>query len=413
MEFAYVAKNSNGEEVTGHLPANNIDDVVDHLHGKGLSVLHVAEKKGHHDPKSFFKKMAAISFGKVPTRDVALFSRQLSTVLEAGIPLVRGLRGLAADTGSKALGKAVADIGERLERGENLSDALAAHPEAFNEMYVSMVRAGERAGTLDQIVQQLAIYLEKTDGIQTKVKSAMSYPVFLLIFTILGTLFLLLKIVPTFAGIYADFGQDLPALTAAILAISNAIRANALVSIFVALSVFSGFYFLIRTKPGRYAKDAFLLKVPIFGPIVTKSVMSRFARTFGILLGSGLPLLDGLELVRGSAGNVVVSNAISEVKEKVAAGHGVTESFRAVGKFPEMILQLMATGEESGEMDTMLVKTSDFYDRQVEATVHGISSLIEPLMIVIVGAVIGVIVVSMFLPIFGLGEAMLQGAGNV
>jgi len=413
VEFAYVAKNNNGEEVTGSLPAHNIDDVVDQLHEKGLAVLNVSEKTGSHNAKSIFKSLSNMSIGSVPTRELALFSRQLSTVLEAGIPLVRGLRGLAADTASKLLSRAVADIGDRLERGESLSEALAAHPQCFNKMYVSMIRAGERAGTLDQIVEQLAIYLEKSDAIQGRVKSAMSYPVFILVFTILATLFLLLKIVPTFAQIYADFGQDLPGLTQIVMTASNAIRDHAFLTIVLGLSVLAAFMITIRTGPGRYALDTFLLRVPIFGPIVTKSVMSRFTRTFGILLGSGLPILDGLELVKHAAGNVVIGDAIDKVKKSVSTGHAVTESFRSTGKFPEMVLQLMATGEDAGEMDTMLVKTSDFYDRQVEAQVQGIASLIEPLMIVIVGALIGVIVISMFLPIFSLGDALMKGGYNV
>ena len=409
MEFAYVAKNTKGEEISGFMPAGNIDEVVNHLHGKGFAVLHVSEGRGRADNPGWRERLASISFGSVPTRQMALFSRQLSTVLEAGIPLVRGLRGLSADSSSRMLGKAVTDLGVRLERGENLSDAMAANPQAFNTMYVSMIRAGERAGTLDQIVEQLAIYLEKMDNIKQQVRSAMSYPVFILVFTILATLFLLLKIVPTFAQIYADFGQELPGLTQVVMAASNMIRHNALAVIAGMLAVTTAFYLIGRTQPGRYAFHSFLLKLPIFGPIILKTVMSRFARTFGILLGSGLPILDGLELVKGAASNEVIARAIDEVKRNIAAGHGVTESFRATGKFPEMVLQLMATGEEAGELDTMLVKTADFYDRQVEATVHGLASLIEPMMIVIVGALIGVIVVSMFLPIFHLGDALMKG----
>jgi type IV pilus assembly protein PilC len=276
-------------------------------------------------------------------------------------------------------------------------------------MHVSMIRAGERAGTLDQIVEQMATYLEKVDAIKSKVRAALSYPVFVMIFSIVVTLFLLLKIVPTFADIYADLGQQLPALTLLIITASNVIRSNIVYSIVLAGLVVAALGLAIRTRPGRYALDSFLMNMPIFGPIVRKAVMSRFARTFGILLESGLPILEGLELVRGAVGNAVVSRAIDQAKRDIASGRGITESFRATGKFPEMVLQLMATGEEAGDLDSMLLKASDFYDRQVEATVHGLSSLIEPLMIVLVGALIGVIVVSMFLPIFYLGDAIMRG----
>lgn len=410
--FAYVVKGRSGQEESGFLSGGSVDDVVNQLHARGFVVLHVQEDRPRDHTLSMAERFASLSLGRASTRDLALFTRQLATVLQAGIPLVRGLRGLAADSGSRILGKAVDDIAVRIEKGGSLSDAMAAHPEAFGKMYVSMIRAGERAGTLDDILEDLAQYLEKIDAIKTKVRSAMSYPVFVLIFAFGATAFLLFKIVPTFAQIYADLGQKLPALTQAIVAASNAVRHNVLASIAILLATLLLLFAWGRTRSGRYAMDAFLLRMPIFGPIVRKAVMSRFSRTFGILMRSGLPLLDALDLVKGATGNVVVASALEQVKGSIASGHGITSSFRATGKFPEMVLQLMATGEESGEMDAMLLKTSDFYDRQVEASVHGLTSLIEPVMIVLVGAMIGVIVVAMFLPIFYLGDAIMKGGYN-
>jgi type IV pilus assembly protein PilC len=412
-EFAYVAKTMTGEEQSGFLTGTTADEVVGHLHARGMVVLYVTEHKARaHGFVAGFRSFASKPIGHVGTRDIALFTRQFATVLAAGIPLVRALRGLAADTGSRTLSKAILDIATRIERGEAVSEAMAAHPEAFNSMYVSMIRAGERAGTLDDILEHLAVYLEKIDAIKTKVRSAMSYPVFVLCFAVVATLFLLLKIVPTFEKIYADFGQKLPGMTLLILNISNAIRSHAFLSLGIAVLVIVGLMLLGRTKPGRYAFDTFMIKMWIFGPIVRKAVMSRFARTFGILLKSGLPMLEGLELVRGATGNAVVSKAVADARAKIAAGQGITQAFRSTRKFPEMVLQLMATGEESGEMDSMLLKASDFYDRQVEAAVHGLTSLIEPLLVVLVGAMIGVIVVAMFLPIFYLGDTILKGGYN-
>jgi type IV pilus assembly protein PilC len=410
--FAYVAKSRTGEEQSGFLAGSNIDDVVRNLHDRGLVVLHVAEDRASERSLPWYVRFASASIGTTGTRDLALFTRQLSTVLEAGIPLVRGLRGLAADSSSKLLRRALGDIASRIEQGEGLSDAMAAHPESFNRMYVSMIRAGERAGTLDQILDQLATYLEKVDAIKTKVRSAMAYPVFVLIFATIASLFLLLKIVPTFQGIYADLGQELPTVTRWVIAASDAIRANAFLSIGLVATILILLMIGARTPSGRYAYDTFLIRMPVFGPIIRKAIMSRFARTFGILLRSGLPLLDALELSRSAAGNAVVARAVDQVKQKVGAGQGITTAFRSTGKFPEMVLQLMSTGEESGEMDAMLLKASDFYDRQVEASVHGLTSLIEPVMIVLVGGMIGVIVVSMFLPIFYLGDAVMKGGYN-
>ncbi len=411
--FSYVAKDRAGAEVTGYLSGGTIDEIVSQLHGDGLAVLHVAEDRGAANTKSWLRRFSEISFGKVPTREVALFSRQLSTVIESGIPLVKGLKGLAGDGSNKMLKNAVEDLSNRLSRGESLSDAMAEHPNAFNSMYMSMVRAGERAGTLDKIVEQLAIYLEKVDDIQSKVKAALAYPLFVLGFATLGTLFLLLKIVPTFSGIYEELGQELPALTQLVMGISNTISENLLASLGVVLALVLGFVMVSRTDGGRYVLDRLKFKLPVFGPILEKTVMSRFARTMGILIGSGLPLIESLDLVKGATGNAYVARALDKVKDSVTAGHGVTESFRATGVFPEMTMQLMATGEEAGELDAMLIKSSDFYDRQVEATIQGISSLIEPIMIVLVGGMIGFIVVAMFLPIFGMGDAMMQGASGM
>jgi type IV pilus assembly protein PilC len=410
--FAYVVKGRSGQEESGFLSGGSVDDVVNQLHARGFVVLHVREDKPRDRAMSLGERFASFSLGRVSTRDLALFTRQLATVLQAGIPLVRGLRGLAADGSSRLLSRAVDDLAVRIEKGGSLSDSMAVHPEAFNKMYVSMIRAGERAGTLDDILEDLTAYLEKVDAIKTKVRSAMSYPVFVLIFALGATAFLLLKIVPTFAQIYKDLGQKLPGLTQVIVGASNAVRSNVVLSLAVLIGIILLLVAWGRTRSGRYALDAFLIRMPIFGPIIRKAVMSRLTRTFGILMRSGLPLLDALDLVKGATGNVVIAGALEQVRGSISAGHGITSSFRATGKFPEMVLQLMATGEESGEMDAMLLKTSDFYDRQVEASVHGLTSLIEPVMIVLVGAMIGVIVVAMFLPIFYLGDAIMKGGYN-
>jgi len=407
--FSYIARNRTGDEITGVLAGTNMDEVVRKLQNLGFAVLYVAEKRTDEGMEAWKNRWRQMNVKKTGTKDLALFSRQLATVLESGIPLSKGLRGLAIDSSNRTLGKSIADLCNRLEQGESLSEAMAAHPETFNRMYLSMVRAGERAGTLDQIVEHLAVYLEKTDAIRTKVKSALNYPIFIMGFAILASVLLLVKIVPTFASLYGDLGQELPGLTKLLIASSAAIRENIILSILIVAALVFGLIAGVRTERGRYIKDNFLLHMPIFGVIIRKSVMSRFTRTFGILLKSGLPILEGLELVGNASGNAVVEKAVEEVKGQMETGQGLTESFRSTRKFPEMVLQLMATGEESGGLDSMLAKTSDFYDREVEASVHGISSLIEPVMIVIVGLILGVMVLGMFLPIFTLGEAVMRG----
>jgi type IV pilus assembly protein PilC len=411
--FAYVAKSEDGTEVTGFQAGTTSDEVVDHLHRRGLIVLHVVESRTRDSGRQSSQFMALMTQGRVGTRDLSLFSSQFSTVLEAGVPLVRGLRSLASDTTNRTLSKALDDVATRLESGETLGGAMAAHPEAFNVMFVSMIRAGERAGTLDLLVGQLATYLERLDNIQTKVKSALSYPIFVLSFVLLAGAFLLLQVVPTFSKIYGDMGQKLPTLTRAMITASNLLRENIL--LFLAALVVLGFLATLgfRTDRGRLLRDRFVISVPIFGPIVRKAVMSRFTRTLSILVRSGLPIMESLTMVAGAVGNVVIARAVEDARGHLAAGAGVTEAFRRTGKFPEMVLQMMATGEEAGNMETMLQKTSDFYDRQVEAATQSLAQLIEPVMVVFVGAVIGVIVVSMFLPIFNLGDAIVKGGANL
>jgi len=410
--FAYVARTQAGQECAGSLSGNSVDEVVNQLHAQGFVVLHVAEGRAKDGRPSWFQRDLPV-LGGVSTRDLALFTRQMSTVLRVGIPLVRGLRGLSADASNRTLGRAVDDLALRIERGESLSDGMAAHPNCFNKMYVSMIRAGERAGTLDQILEELAVYLEKNDAIKTRVRSALAYPIFVLVFAFLAMLFLLFKIVPTFEQIYSDMGQKLPTLTRIVIGASVAIRSHAVVAVGLTALVVLLLVMCARTRSGRYALHSVLLRLPVFGPIVRRSVMSRFARTLGILLQSGLPLLEALELVKGAAANAVVERAVDRAKGAIAAGQPITAAFRSTGTFPEMLLQLMGTGEEAGELDTMLLKTSDFYDRQVEAAVQALTSLIEPLMIVLVGGMIGVVVVSMFLPIFHMGEAIMKGGNNL
>lgn len=408
--FAYIARNNVGEETNGVVNGTTMDQVVDELHRRGLVVLHVGEDAVHTTSEGWRAALTRPVFGGgVPVRDLALFTRQLSTLFEAGIPLVRGLRGLATDETNRTLSSTVRRVAETVEEGNSLGDALARHPKVFNSLYVNMVRAGEGAGTLDEILRELSNYLEKVDAVRTKVRSSMSYPILILTFALAVILFLLLKIVPTFEEIYANFEAQLPGPTLAIIGFSKLIRDNALVSLLIVMGGVFAFGAWSRTPRGRLARDEFLISMPIFGPIIKKATISRMNRTLGILLGSGLPMLEALELTKGAAGNEALSRAIDSVKERVARGEELTPAFRSTGKIPEMVLQLMATGEESGQLDAMLLKSSEFYDRQVDAAVDSITSLIEPLLIVTVGVIVGVVVVTMFLPIFYLGDAVFKG----
>lgn len=408
--FAYVARNTAGEETNGTLTGASVDQVVDELHRRGLVVLHVAEHALFPSMRrNWLDRMSRPVFGGgVPVRDLALFTRQLSTLFEAGIPLVRGLRGLAQDENNRALGRAVLRVADTVERGNSLADALSLHPRIFSSLYVNMVRAGEGAGTLDEILRELATYLEKVDAVKTKVRSSMSYPVFVLVFAFVVMLFLLLKIVPTFQEIYANFDAQLPGPTLAIITFSKLLQANLLLSALVFFGALGAIGLWLRTPGGRMVRDRFLISMPIFGSVVKKATISRMCRTFGILLKSGLPVLDALELTKGATGNEVLSVALDRVKDRVSRGEELTPAFRSTRRIPEMVLQLMATGEEAGQIDAMLLKSSEFYDRQVDAAVQGLTALIEPVLIVVVGAIVGIVVVTMFLPIFYLGDAIFR-----
>lgn len=407
--FAFVAKDRSGSEERGYVDGSSPNEAISALHARGLVVINLAKSSAsrtdRRNPLQAFMQMEVIPT-RIGVRDIALFTRQLATMVAAGIPLVRGLRGLAADSPNAGLRKITAQMADTIDTGEQLSTAMAEHPRAFSNLAVSMVKAGEAAGTLDQILDQLAIYLEKVDAIQNKVKAAMSYPVFVIIFAIAAFLFMLLKIVPTFKEIYAGLGAELPAPTRAVLYVSDWLRGHAPLALAVALVLGLLLFLWKRSPNGRYWFDRWLVTMPVFGPIFRNAVVSRFARTFGVLMSSGLPVLQAIDHARDAAQNAYLASGITKARRDIEQGGEITNSFRQHKVLPEVVLQLMGTGEETGQLTAMLLKASDFYDRQVEAAVAGLTALIEPLLIIFVGLIVGIIVVTMFLPIFYLGDAV-------
>jgi len=407
--FAFVAKDRAGEEERGFVEGSSANEALSSLHARGLVVINIAQFKGSSERRSNpFQSFLAMEVipTRIGVRDVALFMRQLATMVAAGIPIVRGLRGLAADSSNASLRKITAKMADTIDTGEQLSTAMAEHPRAFSNLIVSMVKAGEAAGTLDEILDQVAIYLEKVDAIRQKVKAAMAYPTFVVIFAFSAFLFMLLKIVPTFKEIYASLGAKLPTPTLMVLAVSDWLRAHVAIALAATL-VFGLLFVLWRRSPhGRYWTDRFLVKAPVFGPIIRNAVVSRFARTFGVLMGSGLPVLQAIDHAKDAAQNAYIAAGVAKARREIQDGREITESFRQHKVLPEVVLQLMATGEETGQLTAMLLKASDFYDRQVEAAVAGLTALIEPLLIIFVGLIVGIIVVTMFLPIFYLGDAI-------
>ncbi len=407
--FEYVVKDLAGEERTGVESADSSDAAEEALHRRGLIVLSLEERAGVAPGVPLLRRIGESMRGmmdRVPVRDLALFTRQLATMLHAGLPLVRALHSLSRDAPKGALSEAIEAVATDLQNGKSFSEALECHPRVFNGLYVSMARAGERSGKLDQVLDQVGEYLEKADAIQTKVKSAMAYPGFVFFFSLGATLFLLLKVVPTFAGIYKNFNSQLPAPTMFVLGISQWTSSHFPLMLVIAVGAGLGFHLWRRTPSGAMALDTVLLRTPVIGDLALKAAMARFTRTLSALLAAGLPMLEALDLVEGACGNRVIAGAVRRSRYRIAEGQELGEAFGAENMLPQMILQLMTTGQETGAVDTMLGRAANFCDLQVDAGVTALASLIEPVMIVTMGGLVGGLVVTMFLPVFNLGNVM-------
>lgn len=405
--FVYAAKDPAGVERADVLHAESSEAAVDMLHGQGLVVLSIREAHGPALSGSLF---AGASFGgRVRPGVVALFTRQLATMQRAGLPLIRALNALSGSGSSKALSRVIMKVAGDIQRGENFSGALARHPRTFSSLYVSLVRSGEGSGALHTILDQLGRYLERTEAIKRKVKSAMAYPAVVLGFVMLASSVLFLKVVPMMAGIYDKLGAELPGVTKIVIAASNIARTHIWV-LFLVLAVLAGVRALLRrTVRGRLFLDSGKLRMPIFGPILRKTVVAKFVRTLGVLVDSGLPIMESLELARGAAGNEVIAQAADDIRESISLGASLSAGFASAHVFPDIVVQMVSTGEETGSLGEMLSNVSDFYDEQVETSISGLSSIIEPLMIIFVGGIIALILVAMFLPIFHMGGAIRQG----
>ena len=340
---------------------------------------------------------------------VALFARQLSTMMAAGLPLVRALRSIARDQTDKRVGRVLEQVGDDVQKGDSLATAMARHPEAFNEVFVSLVQTGEVSGTLDAVLDQTASYLERAELLRVKVQAALRYPTFILSFAAAVLAAMFFKIVPMFSEIYARFRVQLPAPTRILLGISSALTSNALlVGVLIAMAV-AGFVMWVRTEGGRTRFDAWKFHVPLFGPLIRMYAMTRYARTLGILLASGTNILYALRVLRPVPGNRMVSHAIDSVRTQVEGGSSLAHAMATTGVFPDMLVQMTATGEETGRLDDMLTRTAEFYEQRVNARVEGLSSLVEPVAIVLLGLVIALMLVALYLPIFNLGHAMRSG----
>lgn len=399
--FKYIAKDSEGKSLNGFFEAADYAAAIDALRKKGLIIVSVNETLSK-------LKFSTPSFGrkKIKMDDLVVFSRQLATMVDAGIPLVGALDILGEQSENKTFGGIILKMRNDVETGSSLSDAIAKHKKVFSSLFINMVKAGESGGMLDNILDRLATYMEKTSTLQKKIKAALIYPAVVSSMAIGITLILLLKVIPIFKNIFSGFDAQLPMPTQVLIVISDGLQ-KYFPYLIVALAVIM--FFAIRyskTEKGRLRYDSLLLKLPIFGILFKKVAISKFTRTLSTLIKSGVPILTSLEIVGRTAGNKAIEMAVETVRASVREGESVAGPLAKSKLFPPMVVRMVSVGEQSGELEKMLSKIADFYDEQVDVSVSSLTSLIEPLIIAFLGIVIGSIVICMFLPIFKITSVM-------
>ena len=396
--FTYTARALNGDLRTATIDAPNRDEVVAQLKRQRLNVVKI-------DEASVAKKKK--SGGKIKMRDIVIFTRQFSTMINAGLPLVQALDILAKQSENPALKDVTNAVVFDVESGHTVADALGKHPKAFSELYVNMVAAGEAGGILDTILMRLATFMEKNDALVRKVKGAMIYPGVISSVAFIAISVLLIFVIPVFEKMFASVGLPLPLPTRVVIAMSKFLRG--LGGLATVAAVVGGVMFLKKyyaTSNGKLAIDKLMLKAPVLGDVLRKSAVSRFTRTLGTLIGSGVSILDGLEITAKTAGNRVISDAIMDARTSIAGGETIAAPLQKSNVFPPMVISMIAVGEQTGGLDEMLSKIADFYDEEVDAAVSNLLSLMEPVMIVFLGVVVGGMVVAMYLPIFDMINAV-------
>ena len=406
ITFSYQARDAAGRIVTGTQDALNEDNAVTSLMSRGLMVLSLQRKAGVSRSR---KKVWTVK-----ETDLVLFTRQLSTMIDAGISLVQALTALYEQCDKKRqrnLRYVISDITARVQGGETFHESIAKHPRVFNRLFTSMVKAGEHGGLLAEILDRLAGFLEDSARLRKKVKSAMTYPVVVISIAFAITTFLIVRVVPIFGEIFKDFGAKLPAPTQFLIDLSDFVRGEWYFLILGIGGTIFGLRTFLRSKRGKQLTDKWKLKLPVFGPLVHKICMSRFSRTFAQLIRSGVPILEVLDIVGGTSGNHVIETSIKSVSEDVEKGDNLSVALSKKSVFPPMLLRMVAAGEATGKIDTMLEKMADFWDEEIEAMLDALTSLIEPMLIVFLGVIVGGIVIAMFLPIFKLNEVVSQSKG--
>ncbi len=429
-KYSYVAMDSRGKETKGTLEVASQNEAIGRLKEMGFfptKVVEAEKTKDKADAKAKAggragKKKGALDLsikipglsGRVKPKVLTAFTRQLATLVDAGLPLLRGLRVLERQEKHPTLKQIVGELGTGIEGGSTFSEALAQHPKVFNRLFVNMVKAGELGGVLEVVLARLAEFMEKAQKIKGKVIAAMFYPCAVITVAIVILAVLMIWVVPKFKDIFKDMlpGKDLPAFTNFVLSISDAIAHHFLVSVCVGAVVVIAFLSFIRTRFGRRIFDKFKLNMPVLGPVITKVAISRFTRTLGTLVSSGVPILQALTIVKETSGNVIVGAAVGAVHESVKEGETITAPLEASGVFPPMVVSMVDVGEQTGALPEMLMKIADNYDEEVDNAVAAMTSLLEPIMIVFLAVIVGSIVIALFLPLITLMENVGETGGE-
>lgn len=401
--YVYEGKTRSGESRSGEVEALNEAEATAKLRALRVIPTKITVKR-----KGLFE---SLTFGekKITHKDIVIFTRQFSTMIDAGLPLVKGLDVISKQQEKKSLKDMLTNIKEDVEQGNTLSGALKKYPKYFDQLYVSMVDAGEVGGILDVICGRLAVYMEKAMKLKKKVKGAMVYPAVVICVAIIVVAIILIFVIPVFQGMFADFGQALPIPTQIVINLSNFFKNNILYIIGAGFLIGYALKKAFKTEKGKKILDTYSLKTPIFGQLLKKVAVARFTRTMSTMLSSGVPILDALGIVSRTSGNTVIESALIKTRSEIASGKPVAETLAETGVFPTMVTQMIGVGEATGELDSMLGKIADFYDEEVDAAVEALTSMLEPILMVFLGGIIGGLVIAMYLPIFKMAGAV---AGN-
>jgi type IV pilus assembly protein PilC len=394
--FLWQGKDRKGNRLKGRGLAKNEMEMRADLRRQGIAATKVKKES------QLFK-----SEGKVTAEDIAIFARQLATMLSAGIPMVQAFEIIGVGHDKPAMQKLVLSIKSDIETGNALNQALAKHPLYFDDLFVNLVEAGEHAGALETVLEKIATYKEKTEALKKKIKKALYYPAAVLAVAVIVTVILLIFVIPQFESLFKGFGADLPAFTQFVVGLSRWMQAKGwLLLIVVVAAVITFTYFYKRSRPMRQLIDRMSLQIPVIGPILKKAAIARFSRTLATMFGAGVPLVEAMKSVAGATGNIVYQDAVLRMRDEISTGMRMQRAMENTGLFPNMVVQMIAVGEESGSLDEMAAKVADFYEDDVDAAVDSLSSLLEPLIMVILGVLVGGLVVAMYLPIFKLGAVI-------